>query len=207
MPGLVVVGFLAATPLTAQQNACEIMQPGIANRSLEVGAWVSYQISEGGSMKRAVVDKQDHDGKTYYWLETSVQGKKENENVIMKRLVPGGESMGDVKEMIVKPGGEPAMRVPQRVISMMTSRMKDPIAQATKECEKTQYLGETSVTVPAGTFTAKHFKSDDGEMWGSEELAFFLIKIVGKKGSIELTGHGTDATTEITGPIQDVPGF
>jgi hypothetical protein len=205
--GLVVVGFLAATPLSAQQNACEVMQEGSASKSLDVGAWASYQISEGGSIKRAVVGQKELDGKTYYWMEMSMQGKKENENVITKMLVPGPESMGDIKEMIVKTAGEPAMRLPERMISMMGSRIKDPTAEAMKGCEKTLYLGEASVTVPAGTFTARHFKNEDGEMWGSEELAFFLIKVVGKEGSIEMTDHGTGATTEITGPIKDMPGF
>jgi hypothetical protein len=207
MLGFVVGGLLAAMPLTAQQNACEVMQHGMATTGLKEGAWVSYQIPDGGSMKRSVVGKEERDGKTYYWLEMSFQGKKKKKNAIVKRLVPGWASLGDVKEMIFQQAGEPAMRVPTQVIAMMASRMKDPIASATKECEKIQYLGETSVTVPAGTFKAKHFKNDEGEMWGSEELAFFLIKVLGKEGSIELTGHGNDATSAITGPIQDMPGF
>lgn len=205
--GLAAVGLLAAAPLNAQKNACEVMQHGMATTGLKEGAWVSYQIPDGGSMKRSVVGKEERDGKTYYWLEMSFQGEKKTESVIMKRLVPGWDALSDVKEMIVQPAGESAMRVPTQVISMMASRMKDPIGSATKECEKIQYLGEASVTVPAGTFKAKHFKNDDGEMWGSEELAFFLIKVLGKEGSIELTGHGTDATSEITGPITDMPGF
>jgi hypothetical protein len=158
-------------------------------------------------MKQAIVGQEDRDGKAYYWMEMAITGNKKDENVVMKMLVGGWESIGDVREIVMQPAGQPAMRMPERMMSMFRDKMKDPMAEVMEGCERIVDLGEESVTVPAGTFTVRHYRGDEGDMWLSTDLTFFLVKATGKDGFIELAGRGTDATSEITGPIQDIPGF
>ena len=204
LPGLLLGLAVAAAPLYGQ-NACELVE-GAKGRSMEVGSWASYQTSHG-TMKQAIVGQEERDGKAYYWMEMALQGDQKTENVIIKMLVGGWESVGDVREIVIQPAGQPAMRMPEQMMSMFRDKMKDPLADVMEGCETIADLGEESVTVPAGTFTARHYRGDDGDMWLSTAMAFFLVKATSKDGSIELAGHGSDATSAITGPIQDTPGF
>ncbi|TFG54163.1 MAG: hypothetical protein E4H37_01090 [Gemmatimonadales bacterium] len=204
LPGL-LLGLVAAVAPLHGQNACELVQ-GARSKGMEVGSWASYQTSHG-TMKQAIVGQEERDGKAYFWMEMAVKGEKKGENVVMKMLVAGWENMGEIKEIIMQPAGQQAMRMPERMMSMFRDKMKDPMADVMEGCGKIADLGEESVTVPAGTFTARHYRGDDGDMWLSKDMSFFLVKATGKDGSIELAGHGSDATSAITGPIQDMPGF
>jgi len=204
LPGLLLGLMTAVAPLHGQ-DACALVK-GARSKGMEVGSWASYQTSHG-TMKQAVVGQEERDGKAYFWMEMAVKGEKKGENVVMKMLVAGWENMGEIKEIIMQPAGQPAMRMPERMMSMFRDKMKDPMANVMEGCEKIVDLGEESVTVPAGTFTARHYRGDEGDMWLSPKMSFFIIKATGKDGSIELSGHGTDATSQISGPIQDMPGF
>jgi hypothetical protein len=60
-------------------------------------------------------------------------------------------------------------------------------------------VGWETVTVPGGSFRALHFRDEDDEGWMSADLGFPLVRFVSKKnGTMELTGHGSDATSSIT---------
>jgi hypothetical protein len=69
-------------------------------------------------------------------------------------------------------------------------------------------LGMESVTVPAGTFTARHFRDAEGDYqsWMDPSVPFGVVKTTSKNGGdILLLAKGTGATTAITGTPTDAP--
>ncbi len=201
-----LAAVLAGTPTAGQaQGACDLIKEHAM--TMKVGAWAAWDMSEG-TMKQAVVGKEQRDGKDHYWLEMAMQGKKKGEDVVMKMLVPGWMNMTDIKEIIVKPAGEPAMRMPAQMMGMMRQHMKNPAERIQEECANTVEVGKETVTVPAGTFSTTHYRTKDGvEMWWNTDLHFPLVKMVSEDGQMVLVDHGTGAETAITGPIEDMPGM
>jgi hypothetical protein len=208
--GLVALGLAGVAAPLQGQNMCELFEEHMSN--MVVGAYASWQMQDG-TMKQAIVGTKEVDGQKHIWFEMAIQGNKKGASMVAKLLVPSFDRLNEVKDLIVQPVGEPAMRVPKQMISMLQKSMKDPMAEMRKKCdggdESVVDLGTESVTVPAGTFTARHFRAASGEeMWIDMSLAFPLVKATtGGKGDMVLADHGTDATTGITGPIRDVPGF
>jgi len=104
--------------------------------------------------------------------------------------------------MVMKAGTHKAIRYPDMVLQMMAGPIKKGVGgMIEQKCKKgaIQVLGWESVTVPGGTFRTLHFKDGDDEGWVSLELGFPLIRFVSQKsGTMELTGHGADATSSIT---------
>jgi len=68
--------------------------------------------------------------------------------------------------------------------------------------DKADDVGNESVTTPAGTFTAHHYRMKDGsgDFWLSEKVSpYGLIKGQGKDFTMVLTKVVTDAKDKITG--------
>lgn len=205
--GLVALGLVGVAPLQAQ-TVCELFAEGMTN--MTVGAYASYQLPVG-TMKQAIVGTKVVDGEEYIWFEMAMEEKK-GVSMIAKLLIPSFGRFNEVKEMVVQPAGEPAMRMPNQMISMMQKNIKDPMAEMRTKCDAGDAsvvdLGTETVTVPAGTFTTRHFRAESGEeMWIDMSLAFPVVKATTDKGDMVLVEHGTDASSGITGPIQDMPGF
>ena len=205
--GLVALGLVGVAPLQAQ-TVCELFAEGMTN--MTVGAYASYQLPVG-TMKQAIVGTKVVDGEEYIWFEMAMEEKK-GASMIAKLLIPSFGRFNEVKEMVVQPAGEPAMRMPNQMISMMQKNIKDPMAEMRTKCDAGDAsvvdLGTETVTVPAGTFTTRHFRAESGEeMWIDMSLAFPVVKATTDKGDMVLVEHGTDASSGITGPIQDMPGF
>ncbi len=59
----------------------------------------------------------------------------------------------------MQPAGQPAMRMPERMMSMFRDKMKDPMADVRRGVRRSQISATKSVTVPAGTFTARHYRA------------------------------------------------
>jgi hypothetical protein len=160
------------------------------------GSWAEYQMKmkdQGEAptkMKMSMVGKEG----TSYWYETVMQGK---ERMVTKILVSGDpEDQKNVKRVIMKPGNEPAMEMP----IMNTAKQKGK-AQPSKG--KFVDKGMESVTVPAGTFQARHMQYQDGkdvvDTWMSEKVPpYGLVKSQSKDFEMMLTGYGMGAKSLIT---------
>ena len=71
--------------------------------------------------------------------------------------------------------------------------------------DRAEDLGSESVTTPAGTFTAEHYKMKDGsgDAWVAPKAGpYGLVKFQGKDTSMVLTKVITDAKDKITGTPQ-----
>jgi hypothetical protein len=155
----------------------------------------------------AIVSSEKVGDSTFYWYELqmhSMRGNKPN-NTIMQMLVAGLASPRvSIKGLIMKDNDHPATRAPEMMIGMMsrafTSGMGQYLEQRCKNGNVT-IVGMESVTVPAGTFQAMHFKDNEGgEGWVSKEMGLFaVVKVIGKDGTVmELTDRGSDAKSAIT---------
>ena len=73
-----------------------------------------------------------------------------------------------------------------------------------KNLDNWHQLGTESVTVPAGTFSCQHWKSDSGsEVWTSDQVTpFGAVKEVNASSSKVLLKVISDAQDHITGPVK-----
>jgi hypothetical protein len=200
-----------ATPVAAQ-NACEAFR-----KAPPVGSWVEYEFQgngQSGRSKIAVVGTETRGGSELTWYEISFNAA--GQSGVMKMLAEGGfyQAMADKKivEMVIKAQGQPAMKFSGATIERMQSQMNsDPAAEFSKGCEDAERVGVESITVPAGTFRAVHFRvasgGNPGDAWIVEGLPFGMIRWTGSEGeAAELVDRGDDAVTQITETPMEMPG-
>ena len=163
-----------------------------------VGSGAVYEIQRNGDDKKinleiAVVGKESTDGKDSYWFET--EANTPMGQMIMKMLmVPDGANT-NVTRMIMQMPGRPPMEMPQMGRLAQQRQSLDVRAEADK-------LGSESVTTPAGTFTADHYRAKDGtgDFWLSDKISpYGLIKYQGRGSTMVLTKVIADAKEKITG--------
>lgn len=198
---------LAASPLAAQtfQDFCSGTVP------ITVGRWASYKFTggraNGSTMRMGIIGSEKFGDSTYYWYELQMNGMRGNKpnRTIMQLLVAGIASPHvAVRGLVMKDNDRPAMRAPDMMIAMMSRSFTGGLSQYLEQHCKSggiQVVGVESVTVPAGTFQALHFKDGEGgEAWASKDLGMFaVVKVVSKDGTVmELTDRGTGAKSAIT---------
>jgi hypothetical protein len=207
MPSLRRATFSLVLLAMAGHASAVAQCPGMENfKAPPVGGYSEYK-SDRGTMRLALVGTETRGTTTYIRMEMGMTSQ--DGPMVMQMLVPGYPyEMSGIAEMVMQRGHEPAMRMPQQMLSMMASRMpKDMLSEACRDSHMAR-VGEESITVPAGTFRTIHFHDADknSDVWISTEVPFGLVQTKGTQGGdIVLTGRGTDAKSSITGPIQDMP--
>lgn len=159
-----------------------------------VGSWAEYQMKAQGEapmkMKIAVVGKEG----SSYWYETVMQV---GQRMVTKMLVSGNPSdQQNLRKMIVKSGSEQAMEMPVMGMGRQPAKAQKPAGKAIDK-------GVETVTVPAGTFSARHMQYQEGanvvDAWVSEKVPpYGLVKSKAKDFEMVLTGTGTGARSLIT---------
>jgi hypothetical protein len=203
------VCVVAVAPLSAQDQAAACA--AIVNS--EVGYWAEFDLTgapgdEVSSLRFAIVERAGDADKTWYeFSAVTNQGP-----VVVQLDVPGWPfETNDVTGVIVKMAGQPAMRLPNEMISMMQQQMGDnPMADFAEKCEGSEVIGKEDIEVPAGTFSTVRLKSDDdgSEAWISPDVPFGIVKgSVPDGGVLELKGYGTDAESSIPEEPQMMPGM
>jgi hypothetical protein len=206
----------AALPLAAQQDAC-----GFGTLKRTAGTYAQYKVTGGrqageGTLRLAFLGTEQKDGKTYERIEMQMNGMggRREGPVAMQMLVPGWPFDSDqIGEIVMQPPGQPAMRMPSEMMGMMRQRGGMPggaALQLRERCGDAKLVGSERVTVAAGTFETKHFRSDkdDADFWVAESVdGFGLVKATGKDGTMELVGKGSDAKSSITGEVMDMGGM
>ena len=166
-----------------------------------VGSGAQYEIQSSGKGNTMVIEidvvgKESVDGKDGYWFESTVSSPEMGETVMKMFTVPDGPNSTSTK-MIMQMPGRPPMEMP-----MQMGRMGQQSHQLVDIRGQAEDLGTESVTTPAGTFTAHHYRMKDGsgESWISEQISpYGLIKHVGKDSTMVLTKVVTDAKDKISG--------
>lgn len=179
-----------------------------------VGAGALYEMQNqrqgpgGGTsqMQIAIVGQDTVNGQPAYWMEMSMDSPRGGGTMYVKQLyVLDGGNVRVVK-MIVQPPGRGPMEIPVGGMGgggQMGGRGQQQ-PQSADISKQGQDLGSESVTVPAGTFTAEHYKSSDGaDVWVSPKVSpWGLVKMTSPNSNMTLLKVVTDAKDMITGTPQ-----
>jgi hypothetical protein len=171
-----------------------------------VGEGAAYQMQGHDratqEMEIAVVGKEDYQGQTGYWLETSFQDPRGGTGAMKTLMVMAGPNPG-AKRMIMMMNGQ-AYEFPMNS-PMMGGRMAQSAPHDIRNDKSIVRVGTDTITVPAGTFSCEHYRSTDSssDFWISEKVSpWGLVKSVSKDNSMVLVRQISGATTKITGPVK-----
>lgn len=197
---------LGTAPAVRAQDACieQIKFP-------QVGRWAEYHAlydkKEPYTVRYAVIGSERRKGKDFKWVELRMTGGTRDKNLVYQMLVPGSPTeMGDVQEIVFKPGDKPAMKLNGMMLNMIRGQMEKQ-SIFTELCKDVTLVGSEGVTVPAGKFQTRHFRSDKykSDSWVSAEVPFALVKSVGEKHDMALAALGAGAKSSITEKAQEMP--
>jgi hypothetical protein len=192
-----------ATPFVAQaQDACADV-PKFFARPPQIGELGELTMEKKGKpdperIRMAVVKEEQRQGKKMYWLQMVISEKANGKRTIMQMLTPWEQSSlvgQNAAEMVMKIGNQPAMKMSGDLGKAAASR-----ADWREACADSKFVGEESISVPAGTFRARHYSGPEGDTWASLDApVWHLVKMTTKDGTtMVLSSVGTGAKNEIT---------
>jgi hypothetical protein len=207
---LPVLGLLLGqiSALGAQEACKEVL------KLPAVGKWVEYQAlydqKEKYALRYAVVGEEKRGGADYRWLEMKMTNQTDpGKNLVYQMLVPGSlAAIGDVQDVVMKVGDRPAMKMNGMMMGMVKGQLQQKSVFG-DICNEVTLVGPEKVTVPAGTFNAKHYHSAkyENDSWVDPSLSFGMVKAVGKHHDIERVRDGDGAKSSITETPQEMPGM
>jgi hypothetical protein len=173
---------------------------GVFNPKVGVGAAYEVQTQDGKkTMEMAIVGKETVDGKDAYWWEMAMPDQRAGGEMVFKSLLVMDGENTHASKMIMQFPGRPPMEMPAGMGRGDHSRVP---ADARNDAED---LGSESITVPAGTFTAEHYRAKDGsaDTWVAKNAGpYGLVKHQGKDTTMVLTKVYSDYKDKITGTPQ-----
>jgi hypothetical protein len=188
---------LAATAGAQMRGGGPPQFAGVFNPVIGAGAAYEVQTKDGAkNMEMAIVGKDTVDGKDAYWWEMAITDQKMGGEMVFKSLLVMDGSNTHSSKTIMQFPGRPPMEMPAGMAR--GDRSKVP-ADARTDSED---LGSESITVPAGTFTAEHFRSKNGggDSWISKGAGpYGLVKHESKDSTMVLTKVYTNYKDKITG--------
>lgn len=207
LPALVLL--LTQAPALHAQEACKEVLKLPA-----VGKWVEYQAvydqKDKYDLRYGVVGEEKREGTDYRWLEMRMTNQADpGKNLVYQMLVPGSlAAIGDVQEVVMKAGDQPAMKMNGMMLGMIRGQLQQKSVFG-DICEEVTLVGQEKVTVPAGTFKAKHYRSAkyENDSWVDPGLSFGMVKAIGKHHDIERVRDGDGARSSITETPQEMPGM
>jgi len=224
---MVVVALALAVGLWAQRPGRGGMggmfgnmpsMPGLQNPT--VGSGSEYVVTtKGKEMDVATValGKEDVDGSTGYWMEQRVTSAELGGEMVMKSLTVVSATESGVKRMIMQQPGKPPMEFSGMMMSMMQqhqSQSPTPAPGGGGKGGKGELVGTESVTVPAGTFSCQHYRSQGNngpvDMWISMEVTpYGMVKMTSADTSMVLKKVLANETSHIKGEPQkmEMPGM
>jgi len=191
--------LLSVAPAVQAQDACaeNFKWP-------KVGAWAEYQGTYNQktpvTTRYAVVGTESRNGAEYKWVEFKMHDAKKNTDMVYQMLVPGSAAeLGNVQEIVMKSGDKPAMKMDGMMLNMIRAQMEKQ-SFLSDACKDVTLVGPESVTVPAGTFQTRHFRSDKytSDSWLSSDIPFAMVKSIGKNYEMALRSYGAGAKSSIT---------
>jgi outer membrane lipoprotein-sorting protein len=201
----VLAALSLAVPVWAQFGGPRMPgMSGIYHPVVGQGAAYEMQGREQGmkDFEVAVVGKEDFQGQTGYWLETSFQEPRGGAMVMKMLMVMEGPNPG-AKRMIMLMNGQ-AYEFPMNS-PMMGGQMAKSAPHDIRNDKSIVKVGTETITVPAGTFSCEHYRASDGssDVWVSDKISpWGLVKSVSKDSTMVLSRQITDAKTKITGPVK-----
>lgn len=193
---------LAPASSARAQNACGDLSKYFS-RPPKIGEWAELAWKKEAKpdpeqMRISVVGSEQREGKRMYWFQVVMNKGMNGQRTIVQMLTPWDESSlqgSRAKEMIMKMGDQPAMKLDPGMSKSAAGK-----TDWREFCADSKFLGEESVTVPAGTYKTRHYKGPKGDTWASMDApVWHLVKMTSEDGStMVLTSTGTGAKNEIT---------
>jgi hypothetical protein len=211
IPVFLIAAFCVglSNPAIAQLGANWFSKPAISEAvNPVVGKGGQYQTTRSDQnvataelQEFTVVGKESVDGKDGFWLEISRQGSSDAGVGYAKILFTKDDFQ--FHKIVVQQPGQQAIAMPFQPTDKTKTRMSE-------EAEKWHAVGTESITVPAGTFSCKHWKKDkaagdtgDSNIWTSEKISpFGIVKQATPAQTMVLVKVITDAQDHITGPVK-----
>jgi hypothetical protein len=168
-----------------------------------VGSGAAYAVESNGTkseLEIAVVGKEEVDGKQGVWMEVTSNMPNGGGPMYMKMLTVIDGKTATPARMIMQMPGQAPMEMPMQ--GMMGNMQRNTSTDIRDTAEK---VGTESVTTPAGTFNADHYRAKDGswDAWVAPQVApWGLVKSTGRDTSMTVTRLITDAKDHITGTPQ-----
>jgi len=190
--------------------------PGLQNPT--VGSGSEYVMTtKGKEMDVATValGKEDVNGSTGYWMEQRVTSAELGGEMVMKTLTVISDKESGVKRMIFQRPGQPPMEMSGMMMSMMQQHQSQPPAPVAGGGDKSgrgELVGTESVTVPAGTFSCEHYRSQGNngptDVWVSMQVTpYGMVKMTNADMSMVLKKVLSNETSHIKGEPQQMPGM
>ena len=205
LSGLAVIvlcsfGFASASFAQMMRGGGPPQFAGVFNSKVGVGAAYEVQTQDGKkNMEMAIVEKETVDGKDAYWWEMVMPDQRAGGEMVFKMLlVMDGENTHASRRIMQFPN-RPPMEMPAGMGQGDHSRVPTDVRNNTED------LGSESITVPAGTFTAEHYRAKDGsaDTWVAKNAGpYGLVKHQGKDTTMVLTKVYSDYKDKITGTPQ-----
>jgi hypothetical protein len=193
---LCTVALASAANAQFGRGAAPPAMSGIFNPTIGLGADYDLVTSKGEKIdfQIAIVGSEVVNGKKGYWTEITMSGGKLPEPMVMKSLsVIDGNSVTTQKTVMMMKGQ--AYMFPDQMVQGRNAPADTDISQNLKP------LGTESVTVPAGTFMADHYKTKaNDDLWVAKDCGpWGVVKMQGHDGtSLVMTKVFHDATDKIT---------
>jgi hypothetical protein len=185
--------------------------PGLSNPT--VGSGSEYLMtSKGKEMDIAMValGKEDVDGSPGFWMEMRMTSADTGGGeMVIKTLMVTSATESGMKRMIMQQPGKPPMEIDGMMMSMMQQHQSHPTTSATggPNGGRGELVGTESVTVPAGTFTCQHYRSQGNngttDSWISTEVTpYAMVKMTNADSTMVLKKVLTNEKSHINGEPQ-----
>ncbi len=207
--GLALLGLALASQGAGAQTACDDLKTYFS-KPPKIGDWAELTTEGTSSSKQpsvsrvAFVGKEERNGRELYRLQMISTAKGQRQ--VMQMLTPWDMSLLSDKqdydnEVVIKMGDNPAMVMP-----IKADKNKKGMFDLRESCGEIKYVGDETVSVPAGSFKARHYTGPDGDSWVSPDVpGWHMVKMVTKEGrTMTLTAVGTGAKNEITEKPMDM---
>lgn len=173
-----------------------------------VGSGAAYQFTgkkEKADFTYAVVGKEQVDGNEGYWLEIRIANtKKMKGEMVMKELMVMNGSQPELKRLISQPPGRPPMEMPSAMLGMVRKHTPTATGGDEKTGGPGEKIGTETITVPAGTFTCDHYRTQEEgspvDLWVSSKVSpYGVVKMVSNDATMVLQKVLTNETSHIHG--------
>jgi len=187
--------------------------PGLQNPT--VGSGAEYLVTtKGKEMDVATValGKEDVNGGPGYWMEMRMTSPELGGEMVMKTLTVVSSTESGVKRMIMQRPGQPPMEMSGMMMSMMQQHQPQPTTPTGGKGGRGELVGTESVTVPAGTFSCQHYRSQENggpvDVWVSMQVTpYGMVKMTSADSSMVLKKVLTNETSHIHGEPQQMPAI
>jgi len=192
---IVIVGFAPGAAAQFDMNMPKIR--GIWNPAVGSGAAYEFDGKEGRTeLEYAILGTENMAGKTGQWMEMYIKAKGGEEIVIKTLMVQEGDAL-EMKRMIMQAAGEDPMEFPVQMMGQGGRAKQD--ADISNDAV---LIGTETITVPAGTFTCKHYRAKDNssDVWVADNAPpWGLVKMTAKDGNLTLIRLITNPKSRIRG--------